>query len=226
MTKLGLLANALVELDEEGALNLAREIVAAGDVPALSVLNVCQQAMRVVGERYERREYYLEGLIIAGEIFSEVVDLVQPEGMQVSAEEAVGTVVLATVRGDIHDIGKNLFASSLRGFGFRVVDMGVDVPPARILDEVVDTRPDVVCLSGLITVAFQSMKTTAGLIRQHGSDLGYVPPIILGGGTVDDKVCRYVKGHSWSTDAAEGVRICRRFVEKARAGAAGPEPFV
>ena len=222
MTKLGSLANALVELDEEGALDLARKIVAAGDVPALSVLNACQQAMRVVGERYERQEYYLEGLIVAGEIFSQVVKLVQPEGVQVSPEETVGTVVLATVRGDIHDIGKNLFASTLRGFGFRVVDMGVDVPPARILDEVARERPEVVCLSGLVTVAFQSMKTTAELIRQHGPDLGYVPPVVLGGGTVDDKVCRYVKGDSWSSDAAEGVRICRRFVEKARTGAARP----
>ncbi|MBN1322285.1 MAG: cobalamin-dependent protein [Thermoleophilia bacterium] len=220
MTKLDSLANALVELDEETALALARQIVAAGDVPALSVLNVCQQAMRVVGERYERQEYYLEGLIVAGEIFNEVVELVQPDESQVPPEDTAGTVVLATVRGDIHDIGKNLFASSLRGFGFRVADLGVDVPPAKILAEVEQARPDVVCLSGLITVAFHSMKATAELIRQHGSDLGYAPPIVLGGGTVDEKVCRYAKGDSWSNDAAEGVRICRRFVEQARADTA------
>ncbi len=101
MTELESLADALVELDEEATLAIARRIVEAGDVPALSVLNVCQQAMRVVGERYERQEYYLEALIVSGEIFKEVVELVRPDETLGSSEETAGTIVLATVRGDI-----------------------------------------------------------------------------------------------------------------------------
>jgi dimethylamine corrinoid protein len=214
VAKLDDLADALVELDEERALSVAREIVAAGDAAPAAVLKVCQQAMRVVGERYERREYYLEGLIIAGEIFQEVADLIEHE--EDPASQDSGVIVLATVKGDIHDIGKNLFASSLRGEGFRVVDLGVDVPPERIVTEIAANRPDVVCLSGLITAAFQSMKATADLVAQHAADLGYRPPVVLGGSTVDDRVCRFVGAESWSNDGMEGVKICRRLVEQGR----------
>lgn len=221
MTNLESLANALIELDEEGALAIAHKIVEAGNIPALSVLNACQQAMRVVGERYERQEYYLEALIVSGEIFSEVVEFVRPDEMLVPPEETTGTIVLATVRGDIHDIGKNLFASSLRGHGFRVFDVGVDVAPEKILAEVSRVRPDVVCLSGLITTAFHSMKATVELIREHSPGLGYTPPIVLGGGTVEERVCQYAGADSWSNDAAEGVRICLRLVDQARQEAAG-----
>jgi len=215
--RLDQLATALVELDEDAALAIARELVATGDTPFLSIMNVCQQAMRVVGERYERREYYLEALIIAGEIFQEVIDLIQPMPQTASSEGDEGLVLLATVRGDIHDIGKNLFASSLRGFGFRVIDLGVDVPSEDILAAVLDAHPDVVCLSGLITPAYESMRTTTWLLREHSADLGYSPPVILGGSTVDDQVCRFAGADSWSNDAMEGVRICSRLVGRGKA---------
>ncbi len=213
--RLDALADALVELDEDLTLSIAREIVAAGDTTPLAVLKVCQQAMRVVGERYERQEYYLEGLIIAGEIFQQVVDLIQAEPDQASQE--AGVIVLATVRGDIHDIGKNLFASSLRAEGFRVIDLGVDVPAEAIVAAVETDRPDVVCLSGLITAAFQSMKATIDLVEQLSPALGYRPPVVLGGSTVDDRVCRFAGAESWSNDGVEGVKICRRLVERVRA---------
>lgn len=217
MQRLDQLATALVELDEEGALAIARELVAAGETASLSIVNVCQQAMRVVGERYERREYYLEALIIAGEIFKQVIELIQPAPQSVSSAGDEGLVLLATVRGDIHDIGKNLFASSLRGFGFRVIDLGVDVPAEDILAAAVDARPDVVCLSGLITPAYESMRTTTQLLREHSADLGYAPPVVLGGSTVDDSVCRFAGADSWSNDAMEGVRICDRLVGRGKA---------
>lgn len=210
MSQLDQLADALVELDEEGTLAITRDLVAKGDTPSLSILNVCQQAMRVVGERYERHEYYLEALIIAGEVFQEVIGLIQPVEEQPWTDGKEGLILLATVRGDIHDIGKNLFASSLRGFGFKVIDLGVDVPAETILAAVRDHHPDVVCLSGLITAAFHSMKATTQLLREHGRELGYAPPVVLGGSTVDDQVCRFAGADSWSNDAMEGVRICRR----------------
>jgi methanogenic corrinoid protein MtbC1 len=216
MSQLDELADALVELDEETTLAIARDLVAKGDTPSLSILNVCQQAMRVVGERYERHEYYLEALIISGEIFQEVIALIQPNEDRSPSEGQEGLVLLATVHGDIHDIGKNLFASSLRGFGFRVIDLGVDVPPKTIVDAVRAHHPDVVCLSGLITAAFQSMRTTTLLLRECSRELGYNPPVVLGGSTVDDQVCRFAGADSWSNDAMEGVRICRRLAGQTR----------
>jgi dimethylamine corrinoid protein len=206
---------ALIELDETRTLELTHELVAHGETTPLSILNACQQALRVVGERYERQEYYISGLIMAGELFKEVLDLVQPLHGQVPREGCSGTVVLGTVAKDIHDIGKNLFGTSLRGFAFNVIDLGVDVPPETFLAEVRRSRPDVVGLSGLIMAAFESMKATVTLIRAHEAELGYRPPIVLGGATIDGRVCQYCGADSWSTDAMEGVRICQNLVAEA-----------
>jgi dimethylamine corrinoid protein len=204
------LSSALIELDEEGTLNWAKRLIAESDVTPLAIVQACQRAMRVVGERYERHEYYLAGLIVAGELFKEVLDLLEPSQIDMPVGEPAGTVVLGTVAGDIHDIGKNMFASALRTFGFAVIDLGVDVPPEQFLAEIKRSRPDVLCLSGLITTAYHSMKHTVELIRANAAHSSSVPPIVLGGATIDDEVCHYAGADSWSTDAMEGVRICER----------------
>ena len=217
MTTLEELRTALIELDEQLTLDLTHRLLAQGRVAPMSILATCQQALRVVGERYERQEYFISGLIMAGELFKEVLDLVQPAQDQTQAGTAAGTVLLGTVAGDIHDIGKNMFATSLRGFDFRVIDLGVDVSPEKFLAETRRSRPDVVCLSGLIMVAFESMKATVHLLRSQEESLGYRPPIVLGGAIIDGRVCQYTGADSWSTDAMEGVRICQDLAARARA---------
>ena len=211
------LRTALIELDEGRTLDLTRQLLAQDRVTPVSILGACQQALKVVGERYERQEYFLSGLIMAGELFKEVLDLVQPHQEESQPATAAGTVVLGTVAGDIHDIGKNMFATSLRGFEFKVIDLGVDVSPERFLAEVGRSQPDVVCLSGLIMVAFESMKATVRLLRSQEEHLGYQPPVVLGGAIIDGRVCRYAGADSWSTDAMEGVRICQDLVARGRA---------
>jgi methanogenic corrinoid protein MtbC1 len=203
---------ALIELDEEPTLELTRKLLAGSEATPLSIVNTCQQALKVVGERYERQEYYLSGLIMAGELFKEVLDLVQPYQDQTPREKLSGSVVLGTVAGDIHDIGKNMFATSLKGFGFEVIDLGVDVPPERFLVELRRSRANVVCLSGLIMAAFDSMKETVRLLRAHEDEIGHRTPIVLGGATMDGRICQYCGADSWSTDAMEGVRICQGLV--------------
>jgi len=207
---------ALIELDEARTLDLTRKLLADGQASPVSILNTCQQALKVVGERYERQEYYISGLIMAGELFKEVLDLAQSPFEQPEQEKPSGTVVLGTVAKDIHDIGKNLFGSSLRGFGFKVIDLGVDVSPEGFLVEVAQSKPDVVCLSGLIMVAFESMRDTVSLLRANEPELGYRPPVVLGGGTIDGRVCEYSGADSWSTDAMEGVRICQNLVQQSQ----------
>jgi methanogenic corrinoid protein MtbC1 len=211
LATLDALRAALIELDEKRTLELTNGLLAIGTTPA-SILSSCQQALKVVGERYERQEYYISGLIMAGELFKEVLTLVQPLYEETPPEESRGTIVLGTVAKDIHDIGKNLFGTSLRGFSFEVIDLGVDVAAERFLDEVRRSRPQVVCLSCLIMAGFESMKQTVGLIRAHESELGYRPLIIIGGAIIDGRVCEYCGADSWSTDAMEGVRICQRLV--------------
>ncbi|MFH1834151.1 MAG: cobalamin-dependent protein [bacterium] len=214
MATLDNLRVAFIELDETGTLSLTRELAATGEATPQSILNACEQALKVVGERYERQEYYISGLIMAGELFKGVLELVQLPIEQAPRGELSGTVVLGTVAGDIHDIGKNLFAGSLRSFGFGVIDIGVDVPPDAFLAEVARSRPDVVGLSGLIMAAFDSMKATVTLLRDNEAQLGYRPPVILGGSVIDGRVCAYCGADSWSTDAMEGVRICQDLVAR------------
>lgn len=212
MATLDELRLALIELDEDRTLELTHALLRPNGPSPLSIMNTCQQALKVVGERYERQEYYISGLIMAGELFKEVLDLVQPHYEQPEQDSPSGTVVLGTVAKDIHDIGKNLFASSLRGFGFRVIDLGVDVSPARFLAEVLESRPDVLCLSGLIMAAFETMRETVALVRDKETELGYRVPVVLGGAIIDGRVCEFCHADSWSTDAMEGVRICQSLV--------------
>jgi methanogenic corrinoid protein MtbC1 len=215
LATLDALRGALIELDETRTLELTRELLDRGRATPLSILSTCQQALKVVGERYEREEYYISGLIMAGELFKEVLDLVQPLYEHAPRGVSSGTIVLGTVAKDIHDIGKNLFATSLKGFGFEVIDLGVDVAGERFLDEVRRSRPQVVCLSGLIMAAFESMKETVELLRANETELGYRPPVIIGGAIIDGRVCEYCGADSWSTDAMEGVRICQELVAHA-----------
>jgi methanogenic corrinoid protein MtbC1 len=208
---------ALVELDEQRTLESVHQLLDRGVSP-LSILNTCQQALKVVGERYERQQYYISGLIMAGELFKEVLDLVQPIYDETLSGDVggAGTVLLGTVARDIHDIGKNLFATTLRGFDFAVIDLGVDVPPESFFEEAKRSQPDIVCLSGLILGAFESMRETIALLRNREAELGYHPPVILGGATLDGKVCAFCGADSWSTDAMEGVRICQDLVTSLR----------
>jgi methanogenic corrinoid protein MtbC1 len=208
LATLDALRMALIELDEKQTLELTRELLGR-HVTSTAILNTCQQALRVVGERYEREEYYISGLIMAGELFREVLDIAQPPSEQSTPGKSSGTIVLGTVAKDIHDIGKNLFATSLRSFGFEVIDLGVDVSPEAFLAAVGRFRPHVVCLSGLIAAAFESMKDTVALLRNHEGELGYRPPIVVGGAIMDSRACEFIGSDSWSTDAMEGVRICQ-----------------
>ena len=212
MSTLDSLYLALINLDEELTLKLARQAVEHGEAAPRLILSTCQQALRMVGERYERKEYYLAALVMAGELFKEVLEVVPPMQEPSEPDISSGTIVLGTVSGDIHDIGKNVFGTTLRSYGFQVIDLGVDVSKESFLAEVSQTRPDVVCLSGLILAAFESMKATTRLIHLHFADLGYRPPIVLGGGTMDSDICDYVGADSWSTDAMEGVRICQGLI--------------
>jgi methanogenic corrinoid protein MtbC1 len=191
-----------------------QEALSAGE-RSLSLVHACEQAMRVIGERYQRQEYYLSGLILAGEIFSEVLADAQPELERELAGEASGIVLLGTVAGDIHDIGKNLMGTMLRSFGFTVHDLGIDVPPSEFVKAALELRPDIVGLSGLITASYGSMKATTALLKGERR-LEPGPFVILGGGIIDEDVRRFAGADSWSADAMEGVRICQRVVADKR----------
>jgi dimethylamine corrinoid protein len=213
LATLDALRGALIDLDEPLTLQLTNELASDGQTTPESILSTCQQALKVVGERYEREEYFISALIMAGEIFKEVLEIVQPPEELLPRDTSRGRILLGTVAKDIHDIGKNMFGVALRAAGFDVVDIGVDVAPERFLAETLRCKPNVVCLSGLILLSFDSMKETVALIRAHEVELGYRTPIVIGGGIIDGRVCEYCGADSWSTDSTEGVRICEKLVD-------------
>jgi methylmalonyl-CoA mutase cobalamin-binding domain/chain len=206
------LARLLADLEEETVLKLVQQRLDAGDNPLL-IIDECNQGMREVGQRYERGEYFVAGLIMSGEIFREVVELVHPLLEQQSQGNASGRVLVGTVSGDIHDIGKNMFGMLLSCHGFEVIDLGADVPPDVFAAKVVEVKPDFVGLSGLITASFEMMKETVTALQKEAKEHELSFPIIIGGGMIDDQVCQYVGADYWVPDAMAGVRLCEELLE-------------
>jgi methanogenic corrinoid protein MtbC1 len=205
------LTGFVADLKEQEALALVQERIEQNDDP-LALVEDCQEGLRIVGERYERQVYYLSGLIMAGEIFREVMEILSPIiEVRLSGQEQ-GTILLGTVQGDIHDIGKNNLSLLLTCYGFTVYDLGVDVPPEEFLAQAVQTRPDIIGLSGLLTSSYDSMRATTQLIRASTDPWLLAIPIVIGGNQLNEQVCQYVGADAWVTDAMSGVRLCQRLI--------------
>jgi methanogenic corrinoid protein MtbC1 len=201
------LITAISDLQEERALALVRQRLDAGD-DSLLVIEACQEGMRQVGLRYERNEYYLAGLVMAGEIFSEVMEMLRPAVVCRISEKASGSILLGTVKGDIHDLGKNIVNMLLSCHHFAVHDLGVYVAPATFAQKASQLQPQIVGLSGLLTSAYDAMRETVALLRAQS----YPGPIIIGGGQISAEVCQYVGADHWTTDGVAGVELCKRLV--------------
>jgi methanogenic corrinoid protein MtbC1 len=198
---------AIADLQEETTLALVRQRLDASDDPLL-IIEDCKEGMRQVGLRYERNEYFLAGLIMAGEIFRQVMELLQPVVRRRVSGQASGRILLGTVEGDIHDLGKNIVNMLLSCHRFVVHDLGVDVPPTTFVERAAEVQPHLVGLSGLLTNAYDAMRETITLLR----DRGYEGPIIIGGGQLNEKVCQYVGADHWTTDAVTGVELCQQLI--------------
>jgi methanogenic corrinoid protein MtbC1 len=204
---------AVAALDEKASLALVHEALEA-KVSSVDITRAVEQGMQRVGERYEQQDIFLSGLIMAGEIFRGVMELARPGLEHEMVSDAKGRVLLGTVAGDIHDIGKNLASLAFRSFGFTVKDLGVNVPAQRFLEEAKAFAPDIIGLSGLLSVAFTSMRDTIGLIREHAADLPSLPMMVIGGCTIDEHAAKFIDADFWTTDAMAGVRICQRYMEE------------
>ena len=209
--KHALLVNKLADLEEAEVLTMVKERVRAGEDP-FGIIEDAQRAMQRVGERYEQHEYYISSMMMAGEIFREVMEIVEPVLARKASGNASGHIVLGTVQGDIHDIGKNIFGVLLRCHGFTVADLGVDVAPAQFVQEALRTPPDLIALSGLLTLSYDSMKETIQRVKKLDNPLLAHTPFIIGGGTVNAMVCGFVGADYWAIDAMVGVQLCKQIV--------------
>ncbi len=204
------LSNLVAALKEEEAL-LAIEAHLLAGVDPTDILHACQKGMRMVGARHERGQYFIAGLIMGGEIMRQALDLLKPVIIQASCGKTSGRVLLGTIEGDIHDIGKNLFKDLLECHGFSVKDLGVDVPPAEFLTAEASFRPHLVAASALITDSFPHLRELVEMFDKTSRQGPERRPIILiGGGQVDERVFRMSGADYWAEDAFSGITICRR----------------
>jgi methanogenic corrinoid protein MtbC1 len=206
------LATLLADLREEAVLARVRLRLKEGEDP-LRLVEECQQGVRQVGERYERGIYYISGLIMAGEIMHQVGEIILPLlKSRVSGDES-GRILLGTVEGDIHYIGKDIIKVLLRCYGFTVFDIGVDVPPKTFLAKTLEIKPDIIGLSCLLNSCFESMRATIEMLRAEAGQAGLDPSFIIGG-LVDEQVCRHVVADHWAADAMTGVRLCQQMIRR------------
>jgi methanogenic corrinoid protein MtbC1 len=202
------LVNAIADMKEEEALNIVKKMVEDGSEPA-AILDAARNAMDIVGQRYEKGTYFLPELMLAGEMMSQITDLIKPELAKLPAIERLGKVLIGTVDGDIHDIGKNIVTFMLDVNGFEVLDLGVDISPQRFVEAVGKFQPQVVGLSGFLTLAFDAMKETIEAIKEAGLRDGV--KIMVGGGQVNDEISEYAGADAYGKDAMAGVSLAKKW---------------
>jgi methanogenic corrinoid protein MtbC1 len=206
------LTEAIVEMEEEQAKALTRELLESGTAP-MAIFEAYQDALVAVGKRFEKGVYFIPELILSGNMMNEAMEIIKPylDGQIVRDErEKIGKILMATVEGDIHDIGKNIVSALLDLNGFEVKDLGVDVPIDKIVSEAREFGADIVGLSGLLTLAFDPMKELVDKLEAAG--LRQTIKVIIGGGQMDAQVCEYVGADAFVIDAVTGINLCKEWV--------------
>ena len=205
------LSTLMAELQEESVLDLVQKHIADG-VDPLTIIDLCHKGMIQVGEYYEQGRYFIAGLIMAGEIMRQVGQQVFPLLESKNTNGNTGSIVLGTVEGDIHFIGKDIFKEVVRVYGFSVHDLGVDVPPSKFLAAIHEYKPDIVGLSCLITAAYKPMQEIIALLKENTPE-EIAPRAYLIGGRVNDFLCKEVDADYWTNDAMKGVHLCQQIME-------------
>ncbi len=201
------LIDAITDMREEDAMQIANDLLADGTSP-LAILDDCRAAMDVVGKRFESGESFIPELILAGEMLAQISTVVKPHMQEAHTTQKVGTVVLGTVQGDIHDIAKDIVGFMLDINGLEVIDLGVDVPPQKFVDAVRESGAKVVALSGFLTLAFDPMKDTVAAIKAAGFE---DVKIMIGGGQIDEQVCLYTGADRFGKDAIAAVNMAKEW---------------
>ena len=203
------LVDAIANMKEEEALAIAKGMLAGGQEPG-HILELCREAMDIVGKRFESGEYFLPELILTGEVLSQIAATVKTRLDKVAEAKCLGKVVIGTVEGDIHDIGKDIVTFMLDVNGFEVHDLGIDIPPQKFIDVIKEVQPEVVGLSGFLTLAYDSMKKTVDTIKDAG--LRHKVKIMIGGGQIDDKIREYTGADAYGRDAMAAVTLAKKWV--------------
>ena len=205
----GELVKLLSDLKEPEALAFVDKALGEG-VDPMDLLGEAKEAMNIVGQRFASNEYFIPDLVFSGEILKGIVNKLEPHLKKGEEEQRLGKVVIGTVAGDIHDIGKDLVVFMLDVNGFEVFDLGIDVPVGEFVDTIKETGSKVVGLSGFLTLAFQSMKDTVEAIKEAG--LRDKVKIMIGGGQIDEQVKGFTGADAYGKDAMAAVKLAKGWI--------------
>ena len=207
MAALAELTQALVDLKKEEVLAMVDDQLKE-KTPPLDIVKALNDGMVQVGERFAACEYFISELIYSSHIMKEVMTRLDPLFEQTDSGESGEKVVIGTVKGDIHDIGKNIVVTLIRNAGFKVIDLGVDVPAERFVEVLKETGAKVLALSCLLNLAITEMKHVMEVIEASG--IRDSVKVIIGGQPIDEEIRRYVGADYYGADAPAGIRICKQ----------------
>lgn len=205
------LAKALGDLQEDEAIAITQEKLDANE-DAMAILAEAGKGMDTVGIRFSKGEYFIPDLVYSGEILRRINEMVKPKLTAGTSQKKEGKVIIATVAGDIHDIGKDILVFMLDVAGFEVFDMGVDVPIQQIVDKVKETGATVLGLSGFLTLAYDAMKETIEALKAAG--LRDKLKIMIGGGQITSDIVKYTGADAYGKTAIEGVDLAKKWLRK------------
>jgi 5-methyltetrahydrofolate--homocysteine methyltransferase len=207
------IAEALTGLDLGGAIKGVKKALELGTTPQTIIKSGMGVGLDVVGKKFADGEFFLSDLIFAGHIMKEATAILEPH-LDSEASESEGVIVFATVEGDLHDIGKNITSTMLKSVGFKVVDLGVDVPAAEIVRVAEEEEADIVALSALLSVVEPYVVDTIKALKE--SKVGDRTKVLLGGRAVEAGMAERVKADAYALDAWDGIAKARELVKKAR----------
>lgn len=199
------LEQAMADLDEDTVLDMMKEVMDNGGEGVQEAMDACQKGMSTVGTLFEEGEYFVGDLIYAGEIMVEAMDIIKP-ALAGAGNAKLGRMILCTVKDDLHDIGKNIVKAMLEAGGFDVLDLGIDVSAETIVETAKKENIHIIALSGVLTLALDSMKDTIKAFQDAGmrNDV----KIIIGGNPVSDDACRAIGADEWAYSPQKTVKVC------------------
>ena len=200
------LAQAMGDLDEEAMVEALNTVMAEGGKDAYKAMEACQKGMDTVGKLFEDGDYFVGDLIYAGELVTQALDILKDALVGGESSDTKTKMLLCTVKDDLHDIGKNIVKVMLEANGFEVIDLGIDIPADQIVETVKDNSIKIVALSGILTLAIDSMKATVAALRAAGLD---DVKVIIGGAPVSEEACKLTGADAWAHSPQKTVEVCK-----------------
>ncbi|MCI2131592.1 MAG: cobalamin-dependent protein [Eubacterium sp.] len=207
------LAQAMGDLDEDTVKEMLEEVMAEGGQDAPKAMEACQKGMDIVGDLFEKGDYFVGDLIYAGELMTDAVAILKDGLISGGGDEnAKAKMILCTVKDDLHDIGKNIVRAMLEAAGFDVIDLGIDCAPEKVVQAVEENDVKIVALSGVLTLAIDSMKATIDALKAAGHE---DVKVIIGGAPVSEEACLRVGADEWAHSPQKTVQVCKEWAEVA-----------